>query len=129
MTRATSKHRGQLGFTLIETLLAMFILGFLGVTLLTGLWSLSRVNIVGKEQTTAESLARSEMEFIKTQPYQSAPVAAYGTPSSLPIPAGWTMSTSVASVHTSDDGIQAVTVYVSHNGRGILSVTDYKVNR
>jgi len=61
------------GFTLIEVLIALAILGVAGVAFLTALTTASTAIIVGDERTTAESLVRSELEYVTSQPFCSPP--------------------------------------------------------
>jgi len=58
------------GFTLIEVLLAIAILGIISITVLGGLSTAFSVMMVGDERTTAESLARRQIEYVKGQIYQ-----------------------------------------------------------
>jgi len=57
------------GTTLIETLVALALLGAIGVAFLSGLATTSRATIIADEQTTAESLARSQIEWAKKVDY------------------------------------------------------------
>ena len=59
------------GFTLIEVLIALAILGIVAVALLIGLAIASTALILADEKTTAESLARSELEYVKSQPFST----------------------------------------------------------
>ena len=59
----------QRGQTLIEVLIALAILGVVAVTFLTALSTSSRTLILADEKTTAESLSRTQLEYLKNQPY------------------------------------------------------------
>jgi len=61
--------RGQRGFSLIEILVGLAILTAIGVAFLNGLFTTSKAIMVSQESTITESLARSQMEYIKTQEY------------------------------------------------------------
>ena len=61
--------RGQRGFSLIEILVGLAILTAIGVAFLNGLFTTSKAIMVSQEGTITESLARSQMEYIKTQEY------------------------------------------------------------
>ena len=67
------------GQTLIEVLIALAILGIVVVAFMTALTTASRAIIVADEHTTAESLARSQLESVKNQGYNNstAPEASY----------------------------------------------------
>ena len=53
------------GVTLIETLVALAILAVVAVAFVSGLATASKATIIANEQSTAESLARSQLESIK----------------------------------------------------------------
>jgi prepilin-type N-terminal cleavage/methylation domain-containing protein len=61
------------GFTLIEVVIAMLLLGIIGVAVLGALSYASTILIIADRRATAESLARSQMEAVKSQDYTSAP--------------------------------------------------------
>lgn len=124
------KHsdRNQSGFTLLESLLALALLGLVVVAFVTGLGTGTRAVITGNEQATAESLARSQLEYVKDAAYQFVP-ANYGLDPSLQIPASWSISTNVTAIHSTDDGLQEVTVLVNHSSKLVLSFSEYKENR
>ena len=67
--------RKQTGFTLIEILVAVFILSMIGVVFLNALFSTSKTVTASQENVAVESLARSQVERIKSEDY--VPVAAY----------------------------------------------------
>ena len=73
--RLNSKARGSWqggsrGFTLIEVTIAIALLGIIAVTILTALSTASVALIIADRRATAESLARSQMEYVKNQGYQ-----------------------------------------------------------
>jgi prepilin-type N-terminal cleavage/methylation domain-containing protein len=61
--------RKQRGFTLVEVIIALALLGIIAIAYLGGLAVASRAMITSDERTTAESLARSQMEYVKNQDY------------------------------------------------------------
>ena len=61
------------GFTLIEVLVALALFGIIAITFLGGLTTASRAVLTGDIRTTAESLARTQMEYVKNQVYEPAP--------------------------------------------------------
>jgi prepilin-type N-terminal cleavage/methylation domain-containing protein len=76
--------RKQRGFTLIEVIIALGLLGVIGIAFLGALATASSGIIVSDERATAESLARSEMEYVKSQEYSSAEWSY-----ELPLPDDW----------------------------------------
>lgn len=65
IARRLKRQEGQL---LIEVLIALAILGIVVVAFLSGLATASRSIIIADERTTAESLTRTELEYVKSQP-------------------------------------------------------------
>jgi prepilin-type N-terminal cleavage/methylation domain-containing protein len=61
------------GFSLIEVSIAIALIGVLAVAILGSLSYASTVLIITDRQATAESLAKSQMEYVKSQNYTSAP--------------------------------------------------------
>jgi len=61
--------KSEKGFSLIEVMIAIAILGIIGVVFLGALATASKAMFVTDERATAESLARSQMEYVKNQPY------------------------------------------------------------
>ncbi len=66
-----SPIRGQKGISLIETVIALALLGIIAVVFLNGLTTASRVVAMNQERVAAESLAKSQLEHIKSQDYIS----------------------------------------------------------
>ncbi len=64
--------KAQQGFTFVEVLIALLVLSVFAVTFLMGLAVSSHAVIVADERTTAESLARSQMESVKHDTYMYA---------------------------------------------------------
>ncbi len=61
------------GFSLIEVLVALALLGIIAAAFLGGLATTSKALIIADKRTTAESLARSQMEYVKNQDYSTVP--------------------------------------------------------
>jgi len=61
--------KNEKGFGLIEVLMALALLGIIAVTFLAAINVASRAILIADERTTAESLAKSQMEYIKEQEY------------------------------------------------------------
>ncbi len=131
VARRLSKFTGsEPGLTLIETLVALAVIGAVVVTFLSGIGTTSRASIVADEQTTAESLARSQMESAKTATY------VYGTSNytaaSIPTGSdytGYSATIAAAPLNNPDDGIQKITVTVRHFAKNVIMLEGYKVNR
>jgi prepilin-type N-terminal cleavage/methylation domain-containing protein len=119
----------QRGFVLVEALVALTIVGVMSVVLLGGIATSSKATIVTGEQEIAESLVRTEIEYVKNHSYLSYP-STYPLDPNMTIPSAWTIPLpSTSKVHATDDGIQIVTVSAVHQGRTILTIQSFKVNR
>jgi len=132
---SSNSIRAEKGFTLIEVIIAMALVGIVAVAILSGLSTGSRAIFVADERATAESLARSQMEFVKNQPYDATnnpPVYAL-----LPnIPENYQISVTAVRLdpqnHGSgnDYGIQKITVTIKHHDKPeVITLEGYKVYR
>ena len=116
---------GQDGVGLVETLVAVAILGVTLVTLLAAISTGSIGVATTEERVTAENLARSQLEYTKSGAYLTAP-ASYAT---VTPPVGYTLSAEATSIPEGDSSIQKITVTVTRDGDILLIVEDYKVDR
>ena len=118
------------GVTLIETLVALALLGIIAVPILSGLATTSKAAFTTDERATAESLARSQMEWVKNAGY-----VYNATEYSLaPIPGGKdyiNYSTVIIAepLHNPDDGIQKIIITVKRSDKVIITLEGYKVDR
>lgn len=125
----TATLRSQSGSSLIEVLVALAIFGVVAVAFLGGLTTASRAGIITDERATGESLARSQMEWIKNTAYVHS-VNGYAPP--MPSGADYTNYTAVNTaqpLHNPDDGIQKITIVVSRLGKEVFRLESYKVSR
>ena len=118
------------GVTLLNTLLALAILGVIAVAFLNGLANASKAAFTADEQSTAESLAQSQMEWAKTVTY----VYSATEYSPAPIPGGkdyinYSAIIAADPLHDPDDGIQKIIVTVKHSDKGVIKLEGYKVDR
>jgi len=118
------------GTTLIEAVVALAILGTIGVTFLSGLTTTSKAAFISDEQATAESLAQSQMEWVKNASY-SYNATGY---TSAPIPTvkdylNYSATIVAAPLHNPDDGIQRLTVTVKRYDETTTKLEGYKVDR
>ena len=124
-------HRNQKGFHLIEVMIALALLGMIVVAFLGAVSMAYRSNSFTDERTTAESLAVSQLEYIKNQDYDYDD----GTPlhpqydAISDIPVGYAVSVAAEPLNNPDDGIQRITVTVEHHSEGVISLVGYKVER
>jgi prepilin-type N-terminal cleavage/methylation domain-containing protein len=116
------------GFAFVETIVALALLGIIAAVLLSSVGTATKATMVADEQVTAESLARSEIEYIKNCAYQYQ-VTEYPIDSTLDIPSGWSVNTAVEAISDRGSDIQKVTITVQRGGENELSVITYKVDR
>lgn len=129
------------GIGLIETMIAILLLGMVAVAFLSGISAASRAILISDERSTAQSLALSQMEYVKNQdwvpPNSEGEAVKYDKVDDLHIPEGYAiMSTHIddsiaddvdgiiginwdpepnRSVPSSEDqGIQMVTIIIYH---------------
>ncbi len=125
----SSRMKSDQGFALIETLVAMALMGIVAVSMLSGAVTMTRATTISDDQAIALSLVRSEIEYVKNYQYQYS-ASTYPVDSSIDIPAGWAVPPPVVGlVHATDDGIQSVNVTAERNGEVVLSVEIYQVDR
>ena len=137
----------ETGVTLIETLVALAILGAVAVAFLSGLTTASNATIIITEQATAENYARSEIEYVKSLDYidygipghdEYGPSYRHGSPEV--VAAGYDIELDIESIDPDtglpyppgppeDEGIQRITATITRNGESILAVVGYKVDR
>jgi prepilin-type N-terminal cleavage/methylation domain-containing protein len=116
---------GERGFSLLENLVALAIFGIIAIGFLSGLTLGLKSNIINNEQTTAETLAKNQIEYIQQQPYSDAIPPVYSVISELP--AGYTINTTAT--YLDPNGLQKITVTVQRNTRTVFALEDYKVKR
>ena len=66
------------GVTLIEVLIALALFSIIAIVFLGGLTVAARAVFIGDQRTTAESLARAQMEYVKSSDYSDAADGANG---------------------------------------------------
>ena len=140
---------GQKGQTLVEVLIAIVILGMVAVPFLTSLSVSSRAIMVTDDKAAAESLVRSEMEYVKNSSYNFTGFN-YTIPSTPSKPPPWDpnrtaldscyagYSVNVTGVPIDPDTgealpdpkkdkhIQNITVVVYHQNSSVLTMSTYK---
>jgi type II secretory pathway pseudopilin PulG len=132
----------ETGTSLLEVLIAVLVVSLALVTFLTALVTGILGTATVNERVMAANLAVSQMDSIKNAPYTTT-VTAYPTIAlistdrlkdfsdfSIVITASTVSYTiTIMSTPTAVTDTQWITVTVLHNGRFILALEDYKVNR
>jgi len=130
-------------------IIALAILGVIAVAFLGGLMTSLKAVSIADERSTAQSLAQSQMEYVKSQDYSSAPAGGDVTYLKIDLSenpyyfvksinqAGDTVDdikgvpwdTENGQPSTNDEGLQKVTIIVQHSDKGVFTLEDYKVDR
>ena len=122
------------GFTMIEVVIAIALIGLIGVAVLSALSTASMALIIADERATAESLARSQMEYIKDNNnslYDTNDPPEY-SPDLASVPDGYYIDIEAVRLdpegdgYDDDDGIQKITVTVSRDGEVVVTLEDFK---
>jgi prepilin-type N-terminal cleavage/methylation domain-containing protein len=152
MVRLNSRSRKAFqgrswGFTLIEVLIAIAIMGVIAITFLSALSTSSLALMTADKRATAESLARSQMEYVKNQQYESAPDEGAATYDKITdvVPAGysiwsynrtgsapvedvlgipWDSATNTAA--PTDSGLQKIKLVIEYGNDQIITLEGYK---
>lgn len=117
--------RDERGLGLVETLVAVAILGTSVVAFVTALSAGSIAVGEHDREAVAQGLAQSQLEYTKSYTYNPG-AATYPL---VAVPEGYTLSVGVSYVPYTDTDIQKITVTVNHDGEEMIQVEDYKVNR
>lgn len=114
----------NLGFTLVESLVAIAILGVSAAAFITDLSSGSLAVRTLDEQVTTQQLLQTQMEVIKAATFDST-----GTSyTRLSVPSGYTLNVTVVQINT-DSHIQNITLSAYYNGSLSGTLENYKVDR
>ncbi len=137
--RIKVRFQEETGIGLVESLAAVAILGTAGVAFVLSLSTGAIAVRESDQETTAQSLARAQLEYVKNYPYHPAPTtypSAYTynetyNPNPITLPEGYAVSVVVSAIPQAggDSDVQKITVSVSRDGAGILTIADYKVKR
>jgi len=139
MVQHLSVFRGaERGVTLVETLVALALMGIIAAAFLGGLATVSKATFIVDEQAMAENLARSQMESVKSQSYISYANPDHGNYGLITAPDGYSVEITVVPVDPNtgqplpsgqDNGMQKITAIVKHQGKQVITFESYKVNR
>jgi len=127
---------GQIGFTLIEVLVAVGIMAAIGVAYMTALETNSRSDRTLDEKVTATNLATEHIEAIEQLPFAPTYPNA-GDSIDIPFQYTVTVDTECSSdgdtfspcTGSEEETFQKITVSISREGRPVLSMCAYRTKR
>jgi Tfp pilus assembly protein PilV len=123
--------KSQAGISLIETLVAIALLGIIVVVFLQGLGTATKAFSSTNVRQKAITLAEYQMEYVRNSPYSN-----YYNPTTISSEfTGDNVSINTTSVASRDSNIQKISITVFHQGNPIIMVPsanctlmDFKVN-
>jgi len=130
--------RKELGSALIETLVALALMGIVAATFVGSTGTAAKATTIADEQATAKRLAQTQMEYLKSQDYINYADPDHGEYLLITTPVSY--STAVTAVPIDpltgqplaldeDNGIQKISVTINRNDREVAELESYKVNR
>jgi prepilin-type N-terminal cleavage/methylation domain-containing protein len=121
--RRTFRGRSR-GFTMLEVVIAIALLGIIAISILTSLSAASAALIIADRRATAESLARTQMEYVKHSDYdndlaEDHPEYSLDPQIQTTLPPNFSVVTTAVRLDhdenpNDDDGIQLITVTVTY---------------
>ena len=117
--------RSEKGLALVESLVAVLLLGTTILTFTTALATGSLGVRENDQEVVVQSLARSQLEYTKSYSYDPN-ATTYPT---VATPPGYAISVAVSAISGTNSNIQKVTANISRDGNLIMTIEDYKGNR
>ncbi|MCX6007110.1 MAG: prepilin-type N-terminal cleavage/methylation domain-containing protein [Chloroflexi bacterium] len=111
--------RNETGMTLPEALIALAIFAIVGVTFVSALGTNFKVLLMTDQRTTAESLAKTQLEAINNAPYDFTPPYEY---SKITLPYGY-------DIQPNGSDINHIAVVLIDPETGAVSGTDLGVQK
>jgi len=118
-----NKMKNESGTTLLETIVALALLGIIASSILGALSTSSSARSVADAHAAARILAKSQMEYLREQTYAFS----YDT---APIPSDYPGYTAVLNVDNIRNGnLQKLDVTIRYHNQDVETLESYKVNR
>lgn len=119
--------KSERGITLVEVLVALALLGLIASAFLMAISTATKAIYIADERTTAESLARSQLEFVKEQEYIDYSETGHDVYDEIIIPDEKYGIGSLI-VEELQIGLQKITVIIHHHDYEVLTLEGYKVD-
>ncbi|MBN1856851.1 MAG: prepilin-type N-terminal cleavage/methylation domain-containing protein [Dehalococcoidia bacterium] len=153
MKQITATRRHEKGQILIEVLIALALLGMIATTFLGAMYTALQAARISEEKSATLTLVKSEIEYIKDQPYSEndwAYSVSTTERSTSQAPSWWATSpppllpaeyegysVDIAGVSDidldgtggPDEGIRTITAVARRDGQVIFTMEDYEVDR
>jgi prepilin-type N-terminal cleavage/methylation domain-containing protein len=122
------------GFSMLEVVIAIALLGIIAVSVLGSLQTAALALISADRRATAESIARTQMEWVRYSNYDDDPAEGhpeYSLDPQIVLPPDFSVVTEAVRLNKDidpddDDGIQQITVTVSHHDQVLATLEDFK---
>lgn len=128
--------KNQIGSGHVEALITMCIIGTFGTALLGGLLTATKTTPIADERSTAQNLAESQMEYVRTQSYDYInDPPQYLVLSGTAVPDYYSITTTATRLDPEgdgtddDDGIQQIVVTVKHSDKNVTDLESYRIRR
>jgi prepilin-type N-terminal cleavage/methylation domain-containing protein len=123
--------KNQGGFSILEVLISLALIGIVVTGILSALATSSRATLTNDVQTTAQNLAEGQIEHMRNQSYSSSNPPEYQILDD--VPAGYDVNCTAIRLDPDgdgsedDDGLQKITVTVSFSGVTATTIEAYRV--
>ena len=130
-------HNDTSGISLVETVIALGILAIVAGAYLMGMSATSKAVMVSQQRVTAENLAKSQMEYVQSLPYDTVdnpPLYSPTTMSLEDIQNGYDVDIQAERVNPLeggtgvDVGLQKLTVLIYRSGAEVFRLQGYRWN-
>lgn len=119
------RNKGQIGFSLIEVLIAMALLSIICVPFLGALDFSSKVLFLTNEKQTARSIAEMQLEQIKSQTWNINYDPMDEIAANYP---GYEVDIQTSFPRSPDINIQRIEISVFHGDKSVFTIVSYKEN-
>jgi len=117
--------KAQKGYALVEVLVALAVISIVAAGFISALQNSIQASTLADRKDTARSLAQSQMEYIKKQPF----AVSYAPDTISSDYAGYSANITAANAAERDSSIQKVTISIYFGGKVVFSLDNYKARR